>query len=236
MRTVLRWLTGLVVVAHGLIHAMGAIKGFGWADVAQLKEPISTSRGFVVSAGVLLCASVSRWWVVGAFALVVSQATISTSWSDAKAGTMANAVLLLAVAYGFSSQGPWSFRTEYRDQVKRALSRCTLNQLHDANPVTEADLAKVPEPVAAYLRRSGAVGQPRVRNFRAKVHGRFQQTMDELYRRTSQHLRPPAQSLVSHGCNDVRAPGRRSSLVCREHCIDASKAVFDAKPGQGHGS
>jgi hypothetical protein len=39
--------------------------------------------------------------------------------------------------------------------------------------VTETDLAGLPEPVARYIRRSGAVGQPRVGNFFAEVHGRI---------------------------------------------------------------
>jgi hypothetical protein len=190
MRTVLRWLVGLIVVAHGLIHAMGAIKGFGWADVAQLKSPISTSMGLawlaatvlVVAAGGLLCASVSWWWVVGAPAVIVSQATIFTSWNDAKAGTIVNAVLLLAIGYGFASQGPQSFLAEYGERVKSTLSKSvSTDPLSGSGFVTEADLAKVPEPVAAYLRRSGAVGQPRIRNFRAKVHGRIRAGTDKSW-------------------------------------------------------
>lgn len=49
--------------------------------------------------------------MVGAGAVVLSQAVILSSWSDAKAGTIANAVLLAAVAYGYASQGPNSYRT-----------------------------------------------------------------------------------------------------------------------------
>ena len=37
----------------------------------------------------------------------------------------------------------------------------------------EHDLVRLPGPVAEYLRRSGAVGRPRVRNFRAQIHGRI---------------------------------------------------------------
>ena len=39
--------------------------------------------------------------------------------------------------------------------------------------VTEADLATLPEPVRVYLRRAGAVGRPRVRNFRVRFAGTF---------------------------------------------------------------
>ena len=39
--------------------------------------------------------------------------------------------------------------------------------------MTEADLAHLPEPVATYVRKSGAIGQAPVTNFRARVHGRI---------------------------------------------------------------
>ena len=176
MRTVLRWVVVVVVVAHGLIHLLGAAKGLGWADVTQLKEPINTVMGvawlaaavLVVLAGVLLVIRARWWWVVGAVAVVASQTVILTLWSDAKAGTVANVILLVAVVYGYASQGPTSYRAEYRRRVQAVLTE----PLHDG-VVTEADLADLPEPVATYVRRSGAVGQPRVTNFQARIHGRI---------------------------------------------------------------
>jgi hypothetical protein len=39
--------------------------------------------------------------------------------------------------------------------------------------VTEADLARLPDPVARYVRRSKAVGQPKIANFYAEIHGRI---------------------------------------------------------------
>ena len=176
MRTMLRWIVAVVVVLHGLIHLLGAAKGLGWADVTQLKEPISTAMGvawlaaavLVVLAGVLLIIRARWWWVVGAVAVVASQTVILTLWSDAKAGTVANVILLVAVVYGYASQGPASYRAEYRRRVDAALTEPLPNGV-----VTEADLADLPEPVATYVRRSGAVGQPRVTNFQARIHGRI---------------------------------------------------------------
>lgn len=178
IRELIRWgVTGIIVV-HGLIHLMGAAKGLGWADVPQLAKPISTTMGvawlaagvLVLTAGVLLAMGIRWWWVVGAVAAMASQSVILTSWGDAKAGTAANVVLVLAVVYGFASQGPTSFRAEYRHRVSTALE-----QVADAprSVVTEADLDHLPDPVAAYVRRSGAVGQPRISNFRARIHGQI---------------------------------------------------------------
>jgi hypothetical protein len=176
MRTVLRWVVAVVVVLHGLIHLLGAAKGLGWANVTQLKEPISTAMGvawlaaavLVVLAGVLLIIRARWWWVVGAVAVVASQTVIFTLWSDAKAGVVANIILLVAVVYGFASGGPASYRAQYRRRVDAALTEALPNAV-----VTEADLADLPEPLATYVRRSGAVGQPRVTNFQARIHGRI---------------------------------------------------------------
>jgi hypothetical protein len=176
MRNVIRWIVALVVVLHGLIHLLGAAKGLGWAEVTQLENPISTAMGvawlgaavLVVISGVLLLFRGRWWWVVGAVAVVASQTVILTSWRDASAGTVANVILLAAVVYGCASQGPASYRAEYRRLVDAALSET----LH-GGVVTEDDLVHLPEPVAMYVRRSGAVGAPRVTNFQARIHGRI---------------------------------------------------------------
>lgn len=183
MRTVVRWVVIAVIVVHGLIHLLGAAKGLGWAEVDQLSRPIGTATGVawlaaaasVVSSGLLLAGRVRWWWAVGAVALVVSQAVIVTSWSDAAAGTVANVVLLAAVVHGVASQGPASSRAEYRRQVTSTLASAPPPGM----VVTEADLDGLPEPVAAHLRRCGAVGRPRVSSVRARIHGRIRAGGDE---------------------------------------------------------
>jgi hypothetical protein len=101
-------------------------------------------------------------------AALVSQTVIATSWGDAKAGTAANLIMLVAAGYGYASRGPRSLRAEYLRRAGAALAAPV-----PAGVVTDGDLAILPEPLAGYLRRSGAVGQPRVGTFRATVHGRI---------------------------------------------------------------
>jgi hypothetical protein len=176
MRSLIRWVVVTVVLLHGLLHLLGVAKAFGWADVTQLTEPIGTFQGaawllaavLLIVTGLLLVARGRWWWIAGAVAVLVSQAAILTSWSDAKAGTLANVVLLVAVGYGFLSQGPSSFRAEYRRRVTAALAEPVA-----AAVVTETDLAHLPTPVAAYVRQAGTVGRPRVTNFHARIHGRI---------------------------------------------------------------
>ena len=178
MRTFMRWFVVVVLVGHGLIHLLGAVKGFGWAEVEALTEPIEPALGLfwllaavvVVTTGVLLAARNRLWWVAGTIGVLISQTAILTSWSDAQTGTLANLLLLAALAYTFVSHGPTSYRAEYRRQVQAALSEV---QPRSGVVVTEADLAHLPGLVAEHVRRSGAVGQPRVSSLRAHIHGRI---------------------------------------------------------------
>ena len=178
MRTVVRWFIVVVVVGHGLIHLLGAAKGLGWAQVAALPEPIGPAMGLawltaaaaVVATGMLLAVRNRRWWVAGSVGVVLSQAVILTSWNDAKAGTVANVLLLAALGYTYASRGPRSYRAEYRRRTEAALGA---SHPSTGAVVIEADLAHLPDLVAEYVRGSGAVGQPRVRSVHARIHGRI---------------------------------------------------------------
>ncbi len=178
MRTAARWFVVAVVAGHGLIHLLGAAKGLGWAQVDTLTEPISPAMGVVwliaavalVVTAVLLALRRHGWWIAGVPGVVLSQAVIATSWNDAKAGTAVNVLLLAALAYAYASRGPASYRAEYGRRAAAAL-RASLPGPGDV--VTESDLSHLPGPVADYVRRSGAVGQPRVSSIYARFHGRI---------------------------------------------------------------
>jgi hypothetical protein len=187
MSLVLRWALVALLVGHGLIHLLGAAKGFGWATVSQLKDPIGFAGGalwlvaallVLATAALLATGAPTWWWAVSLLAALVSQVAIVTSWSDAKYGTVANVILLLAAAYGFAAVGPTSFHAQYDDLAAEAVA--------DAGPqpgalVSERDLAGLPEPLAAYVRRSGALGKPRVTSFSADFHGRIRSGPDEAW-------------------------------------------------------
>lgn len=51
-----------------------------------------------------------------------------------------------------------------------------------AEPVSEADIAALPEPVRRYLRFMGVVGRPRDWSFRARVLGRFRLGPDQAWK------------------------------------------------------
>lgn len=175
---VVRWVVVVVVAGHGLIHLLGVAKGLGWADVPQLKGSIGVGGAVLwlfatvfvlVSALLIAIGAPSWWWMIAIFAAVVSQIAVVTSWSDARAGTLVNVLLVVVSAYGFLSLGPWSFHAQWQKQATEALV-----EVDAAAPLlTELDLHHLPAPLAAYIRLSGAVGQPRTTSVYADFHGRI---------------------------------------------------------------
>ena len=91
---------------------------------------------------------------------------------------MVVAMLIVGVgfAYAFLTYGPFSLRARYNEDVARIL----LSGPPDP-PITAADLEHLPPPVQRYLRVSGVVGQPRVRNFFARMHGRFRSSPGDAW-------------------------------------------------------
>ncbi len=177
-----RRVVAVVVVLHGLLHLLGGAQGLGWASVSALSQPIGRVTGgvwlavapLVVLAGLLLALASPWWWVACGVAAVASQAVILTSWTDARAGTLVNVVLLGAAVYGWASEGPRSLGSEYRRRASAALAPLPPRASGGrADTVTDRDLAHLPPSVAAYVRRSGAVGLPRVSSIRAHIHGRI---------------------------------------------------------------
>ncbi len=174
-------LFAIFLVVHGLIHLMGTAKAFGVAEIPQLTHQITAPLGVLwllaaalfLSTGICLFTWPQWWWVMGAGAILVSQVVIVTSWSDARYGTIANVIVLVGVALGFLSQGPSSFHAEYDREIARGLIRSVSIPL-----LTEADLAQLPAQVQRYIRLNGAVGQPRVQNFRARFHGQIRSGPD----------------------------------------------------------
>src|SRR4029450_7369082 len=53
-----------------------------------------------------------------------------------------------------------------------------LARLAPAEPINDVELAHLPAPVQRYLRGVGVVGQPRVRNFKVRMHGRIRNGPD----------------------------------------------------------
>lgn len=173
----MKWFFGGFLLLHGLIHLMGFAKAFGYADLPQLTQPISRPMGlaWLLATGLFLLTLMALfalprgWWPMGVAALLLSQAVIVTSWADAKFGTLANVIVLAGVVLGFASHGPTSFRAQFDRDVSAALLPASTPE----PPLTDADVARLPLPVRRYIARTGAIGEPRVRNFHLTFEGRI---------------------------------------------------------------
>ncbi|MBK9069401.1 MAG: hypothetical protein IPL79_00095 [Myxococcales bacterium] len=165
----------VVMVLHGLIHLLGFAKAFGLAEVSQLTQPVGKAlgAGWLVACGLLLAAALlvalakSNWWIAGVVAVVVSQALIVSSWQDAKFGTIANLIILVAVVLGYSAA---RFHGRFASDVQAALRQAPAVP---AAPLTEADMQHLPELVKQYVRYAGAVGKPKVHNFKIAFTGKL---------------------------------------------------------------
>lgn len=172
----MKWLFVGLLLLHGLIHLMGFAKAFGYAELPQLTAPISRPMGlaWLTASGLFIASSIAvpawprGWWMVVGAAIVLSQMVIATSWSDAKFGTLANAIAFAGVIFGFASLGPMSFRAQFEREAGERLTSTT-----EPRVITEADIARLPLALRRYLALTGALGQPRVRNFHATFEGRI---------------------------------------------------------------
>jgi hypothetical protein len=158
---------------HGLVHLIGFAKGFGYAEMSQLTQSISKSQGMLWLIATLLFLTTITifllrrdwWWLFGIVAILASQYLIFTTWQDAKFGTIANVIILIAVIIGC---GQWNFGNWYKTEVKAGLSQTS--NITDAI-LTETDIQPLPEPVQKYLRYTGSIGKSKVNNFRVTFKG-----------------------------------------------------------------
>jgi hypothetical protein len=174
----------IMLVIHGLIHLLGFAKAFNLAELPQLTRPIAAPIGvtwlvaallFLLTAGALFVWP-RWWWATGVVAVAVSMAVIIPSWTDAKFGALANVIVLAGVVVGFGVHGPFGLRAAYEQEVSLPLGSAALGVV-----VTDADVAHLPVLVQRYLRTSGVIGQPRVHNFRVRLHGRIRQGPDSRW-------------------------------------------------------
>lgn len=165
----------ILVFAHALIHLMGFVKAFGFAPVKQLLLPISKPMGILwltavmllFISGTLFLFKNGYWWLAGFVAVFISQVLVIYFWRDARFGTVANVLILLACIIGCAT---WSYEKKYYHDVQQA--RAAAPYFPDSL-LTEADLQPLPEPVRIYLRTSGCVGQPKVNNFKVEFSGKI---------------------------------------------------------------
>ena len=199
-------LTALLVV-HGAIHLLGFLKWSGLARVpwmtGRLLVPLSLAgeRGFaagwLVAAGLLVAAAILRgvrqdgfqngladqWWMAALAGVLLSQVLVVGAWSDAKAGTLANVILLLPIV---AAAAHARFEARVGGEAIALLAQAR----DDRRVVTPDELRRLPVPVARWLDRSGVVGRPRAATVRLHQRGEIRTKVDAPWMpaRADQHF------------------------------------------------
>jgi hypothetical protein len=171
----MKYVLAFLLLIHGLIHLMGFVKAFHFGEIAQLKVEISKPAGVLwlltalmfIAATILLLTNTGWWWMIGLAALLLSQGLVISTWSDAKFGTIANAIILVAVVAGF---GSWQFERRFLRDVAEAFRKAGTPS---SVIITGADLVPLPAPVQRYLRQARVVGKPRLTSVRIDFTGQM---------------------------------------------------------------
>jgi len=168
----------MLLLVHGLIHLLGFVKSINPGLVKSLRDPVSRPAGFLwlaatlllIAAAAMFILGAGAWWVPALPAILLSQALITGHWKEARYGTIANAILAIAVAVAMLNLLPSSYPNRYEKAVAERLTSYRTTGL-----LTEADIAGLPGPVREYLRFTGSVGKPKVHAFRAAFTGSMRQ-------------------------------------------------------------
>lgn len=173
----MRALQLILLFVHGLIHLMGFSKAFGLAAINQLTQSISKIHGvfwfiaavLFIGTAVIFFFHLEWWWMIGGGAILISQYLIIVSWQDAKFGTIGNVFIFISVIIGFAT---WSFGRQYRTEVEENLLS---NSSTESGILTEEEIQNLPKLVQQYLHYTGAVGKPKVTNFKVEFTGQLRQ-------------------------------------------------------------
>jgi hypothetical protein len=164
----MKWIFFSIGITHALIHLLGFLKAFQFAEINQLTQNISKPMGILwlialilfLAAAIQLISNHDLWWITALAAVILSQVLIILFWQDAKFGTIANIIILLAVIAGY---GFWSFENIFNNDVAVGLE--TISKI-EKNLLTEKDIEHLPLPVQKYLRYAGVINKEKIYNVR----------------------------------------------------------------------
>lgn len=154
----------IIVFLHGLIHTVGFVKGFGFLELEELTLPISRSMALlwisaavlIITYGILHFLNYKYDWLIGFFAVLVSQILIIIFWKDAMLGTVPNIVILFVAIMSF---GNYNFQRNVKAEIEDIIEK---SKTSNEQIISESDLNHLPEPVKKWLIHSGMLGKPHI--------------------------------------------------------------------------
>jgi hypothetical protein len=164
----------IIMILHGLIHLMGFTKAFNYAEIKALTQPITTTSGvfwlftsvlFILSS-ILWILDQRSWWIFAAVAILLSQVLILMYWKDAKAGTIANILLILPVLMAGMNTLPSAYQNRFKEETAKRITGIPASAI-----ITLSDIDSLPPLIQKYLIYTGSIGKPAVLNFEARMTG-----------------------------------------------------------------
>ena len=177
----------ILLFIHGMIHILGFLKAFQFAEINQLTQNISKPIGIFwlialilfFAAAIQLISNNDLWWITALIAVILSQVLIILFWQDAKFGTIANIIILLSVIAGY---GFWSFENFFNNDVAVRLE--TSSKI-EKNLLTEKDIEHLPLPVQKYLRYAGVINKEKVNNVKIVFDVEMREKGKDWFKATS---------------------------------------------------
>lgn len=184
----MRFVLVFIILVHGLIHFMGFVKAFDLGQIDQLTRHIGKPAGIVwlfvglllLAAALLLVVHHTYWWIPALVGALLSQALIFSAWNDAKFGTIANLIVLLAAV---TAWGQYNFEKQFRKDAESNMART--RSLPEVI-LTEADLVALPPPVQRYLRFAGVLNKPKVNSMHVVFEGEMRKRGNDFFPFTSE--------------------------------------------------
>lgn len=183
-----------ILSVHALIHLLGFVKAWDIAPVQQLsgKTIMPIGGGGIKFFGVLWLAAClllltaalmylvknQAWCMPGAIGALLSQLLIIVYWPDAKAGTLANVILLPVIITGW---GNWDFGRMAAEETVAMFASVIPPQPLIVTPEMAANL---PPPVARWLTASGVTGKEKAYTVRLKQKGLMRQSTEKGWMKT----------------------------------------------------
>jgi hypothetical protein len=153
------FIVGLLLV-HGLLHLLGLSGSPG-----KLIGPLwLLACVALLAAAIVLIADRQEWWLIAAGGVLLSQLLIINAWSAAKAGTVANVILVLPIVVAAA-------QARFQRESDAAALRLMAAAAPGSSVVTRAELEPLPPPVRRWLEGSGIVGRERARLVRLEQRG-----------------------------------------------------------------
>lgn len=187
MSTILKYPFAFILLMHGLIHFMGFARAYNYGNITQLTKDISKPNGLLwlftalifIAATILFLLKKESWSYIAIVAVVISQILIITVWKDAKYVSILNMIILFVAIASYATH---HFEMKFKADVNRHIATTDLS---GNDLLTEADIISLPLPVQKYIRYTGAVNQPKVKNMRIVFDGEMRDKGKDFFRFTS---------------------------------------------------